>query len=125
MYLPTSSALSLAASPLQTPTSLYILVKLYKKVVKKNTSPIVIRSSVELGLASDLNLYCVLGGETVGGVRILEEHKTLMLRDRGGIYSAMWRKLGIIWKIGDVTCGLPTTFRKKDSLILMNVWERW
>lgn len=53
---------------------------------------------MELGLTSDLILYCVLGGETVGGVvvRILEEHKTLMLRDRGGIYSAMWRKLGII-----------------------------
>lgn len=67
MYLPTSSALSLAASLLQTSTSLYILVKLYKRVVKKNTSPIVIRSSVELGLASDLILYCVLGGETVGG----------------------------------------------------------
>lgn len=48
-----------------------------------------------------------------------------MLGGRSEIYSVMWRKLGIIWKIGDIPCDIPPTSRKKDSLILMNVKEMW
>ncbi len=46
-----------------------------------------------------------------------------MLGDHSGSFSAIWWKLGIIWKIGDVTCGLPPTFCK-NGFINTNECER-
>lgn len=50
-----------------------------------------------LVLTSDLLFHCILGEGSEAGRESCEDFRgTLMLGDHSGIYSAMWKKLGII-----------------------------